>query len=213
MPSTSVRAGPAYSTPIVAAAHAAMSPGSAQGSSSSSAGPRQLTPDEDEDEDDREDMLGGDGEAYELREDIDWEKKRSRHGRGGQRRRRTSGDAANGGGDHEGDDAEGDGVGEVRKESDDEGKSSESESEADDEEGAWDPRSRRGFGRGPRRRPSVASTVMSFQLYTPDEERRVVRKFDRRLVLFVALLYMLSFLDRSSMCSPALRAVMFGQCW
>ena len=34
--------------------------------------------------------------------------------------------------------------------------------------------------------------------YTPDEERIVVKKFDRRLVLFMALLYMLSFLDRSS---------------
>lgn len=34
--------------------------------------------------------------------------------------------------------------------------------------------------------------------YTPAEERAVVKKFDRRLVLFIALLYMLSFLDRSS---------------
>ena len=54
---------------------------------------------------------------------------------------------------------------------------------------------------GPRRRASM-STVQSYQLYTPDEERAVVRKFDRRLVLFVALLYMLSFLDRSSMVPP-----------
>lgn len=53
----------------------------------------------------------------------------------------------------------------------------------------------------PGRRASV-STVQSYQLYTPDEERAVVRKFDRRLVLFVALLYMLSFLDRSSMHAP-----------
>ncbi|KAK0620303.1 major facilitator superfamily domain-containing protein [Immersiella caudata] len=45
-----------------------------------------------------------------------------------------------------------------------------------------------------RRRGSAAS----FQLYTPDEERAVVRKFDRRLVVFLALLYMLSFLDRSN---------------
>lgn len=37
-------------------------------------------------------------------------------------------------------------------------------------------------------------------VYTADEERAVVRKFDRRLVLFVALLYLLSFLDRSSEC-------------
>ncbi|KFX94048.1 hypothetical protein V490_04545 [Pseudogymnoascus sp. VKM F-3557] len=46
-------------------------------------------------------------------------------------------------------------------------------------------------------RRGSASSAQSFQLYTPDEERAVVRKFDRRLVLFVALLYMLSFLDRS----------------
>lgn len=48
------------------------------------------------------------------------------------------------------------------------------------------------------RRARRASSVKSFELYTPDEERAVVRKLDRRLVLFVALLYMLSFLDRSS---------------
>lgn len=35
--------------------------------------------------------------------------------------------------------------------------------------------------------------------YTAEEERAVVNKFDRRLVLFVAFLYMLSFLDRSSL--------------
>lgn len=52
-------------------------------------------------------------------------------------------------------------------------------------------------GRG--NRHGSFSTVHSFQLYTPDEERAVVRKFDRKLVLFVALLYMLSFLDRSSL--------------
>ncbi len=34
--------------------------------------------------------------------------------------------------------------------------------------------------------------------YTDKEERVIVRKFDRKLVLFMALLYMLSFLDRSS---------------
>ncbi|TVY87273.1 putative ABC transporter ATP-binding protein, partial [Lachnellula willkommii] len=50
---------------------------------------------------------------------------------------------------------------------------------------------------GQRRRASV-STAQSYQLYTPDEEWAVVRKFDRKLVLFVALLYMLSFLDRSN---------------
>lgn len=35
--------------------------------------------------------------------------------------------------------------------------------------------------------------------YTPEEENEVVRRFDRRLVPFLALLYLLSFLDRSSM--------------
>ncbi|KAI9745629.1 MAG: hypothetical protein M1818_001163 [Claussenomyces sp. TS43310] len=49
----------------------------------------------------------------------------------------------------------------------------------------------------PARRGSP-STTQSFQLYTPDESRAIVKKFDRRLVLFVALLYMLSFLDRSN---------------
>jgi len=49
-----------------------------------------------------------------------------------------------------------------------------------------------------RRRRGSDSTTATFQLYTPDEERVVVRKFDRRLVVFVAGLYMLSFLDRSS---------------
>jgi hypothetical protein len=34
--------------------------------------------------------------------------------------------------------------------------------------------------------------------YTHAEEQTIVRKFDRRLTLFIALLYMLSFLDRSS---------------
>jgi len=49
-------------------------------------------------------------------------------------------------------------------------------------------------GRARRRRASV----QSYELYTPDEERRVRRKLDTRLVLFVALLYLMSFLDRSS---------------
>ncbi|KAH6895293.1 major facilitator superfamily domain-containing protein [Thelonectria olida] len=50
------------------------------------------------------------------------------------------------------------------------------------------------------RRPSGSSAISadSFQLYTPDEDRAVRRKFDRKLVLFVALLFMLSFLDRSN---------------
>lgn len=42
------------------------------------------------------------------------------------------------------------------------------------------------------------SSVESFELYTPDEEKSLLRKLDTRLVLFLAFLYMLSFLDRSS---------------
>jgi hypothetical protein len=42
------------------------------------------------------------------------------------------------------------------------------------------------------------SSVQSFELYTPDEESSLLRKLDTRLVLFLALLYMLSFLDRTS---------------
>lgn len=49
-----------------------------------------------------------------------------------------------------------------------------------------------------RSRRASASTLQSFMLYTPDEESSIIKKFDRRLVLFVAFLYMLSFLDRSS---------------
>ncbi|KAJ0158891.1 putative transporter [Colletotrichum tanaceti] len=63
---------------------------------------------------------------------------------------------------------------------------------ARDEEGG------RGDGVPSLRRRTSTSTVASFQLYTPDEERSVVRKHDRKLVLFVALLFMLGFLDRSN---------------
>lgn len=56
------------------------------------------------------------------------------------------------------------------------------------------------FGGG---RIGSVSTTQSFMLYTPDEERAVISKFDRRLVLFVAFLYMLSFLDRSSNMIPS----------
>jgi len=52
------------------------------------------------------------------------------------------------------------------------------------------------------RRFSIDS-VQSFELYTPDEDKAVLRKLDRRLVAFMALLYCLSFLDRSSECVSA----------
>ena len=70
---------------------------------------------------------------------------------------------------------------------------------SDLDDGEWDSEELKfpgGHDEIPRR--ASASTVQSFTLYTPDEERSVVRKFDRRLVVFIAALYMLSFLDRSS---------------
>ena len=50
------------------------------------------------------------------------------------------------------------------------------------------------------RRFSLSSSH-SDALYSAKEEKNVLRKLDRRLVLFTALLYCLSFLDRSSRCS------------
>lgn len=47
-------------------------------------------------------------------------------------------------------------------------------------------------------RTGSVSTTQSYQLYTPTEEKALLQKLDRRLVLFVSLLYMLSYLDRSS---------------
>ncbi|KAF1927989.1 MFS general substrate transporter [Didymella exigua CBS 183.55] len=41
-------------------------------------------------------------------------------------------------------------------------------------------------------------SVQSYELYTPDEDKMVLRKLDRRLVGFMALLYCLSFLDRTN---------------
>ena len=41
-------------------------------------------------------------------------------------------------------------------------------------------------------------SVQSYELYTPDEDKTVLKKLDRRLVSFLALLYCLSFLDRTS---------------
>ncbi|KAM0715796.1 hypothetical protein Q7P37_008310 [Cladosporium fusiforme] len=61
------------------------------------------------------------------------------------------------------------------------------ESDSEDEDGVWVDRTR-----------SRRTSVQSFELYTPDEERGVRRKLDTHLVLFVSLLYMLSFLDRSN---------------
>lgn len=50
--------------------------------------------------------------------------------------------------------------------------------------------------------PSGEYTKTCAVNYTAGEESVIVRKLDQRLVLFVALLYLLSFLDRSSVFHP-----------
>ena len=45
---------------------------------------------------------------------------------------------------------------------------------------------------------AAAKAPTASQDYTDTEERTVLRKFDRRLILFLGLLYLLSFLDRSN---------------
>lgn len=47
---------------------------------------------------------------------------------------------------------------------------------------------------------------------TAEEERQVVRTFDRKLVPFLALLYLLSFLDRSSKASGHLGFTHWNHC-
>ena len=69
------------------------------------------------------------------------------------------------------------------------GAEEEDDDDSEDDEQDTSLHARRGTRRG---------SVASFELYTPDEERRVRRKLDIKLVLFVALLYLLSFLDRSN---------------
>ena len=46
--------------------------------------------------------------------------------------------------------------------------------------------------------PLEFNQTTASESYTEEEAQTVVRKLDRRLVLFLAFLYMLSFLDRSS---------------
>jgi hypothetical protein len=59
----------------------------------------------------------------------------------------------------------------------------------DEEDGTWIDRT-----------TSRRTSVQSFELYTPDEERAVRRKLDTHLVIAVSILYLLSFLDRSNVC-------------
>lgn len=49
------------------------------------------------------------------------------------------------------------------------------------------------------------ASIQSFELYTPDEEKAVVRKLDIYVVAFMSFLYLLSFLDRTSISSGTLK--------
>ena len=51
---------------------------------------------------------------------------------------------------------------------------------------------------GPSSRVRLKRVGTASKTYTDEEERTVLRKLDRRLVLFLSLLYLLSFLDRSN---------------
>ncbi|KAF1817397.1 MFS general substrate transporter [Eremomyces bilateralis CBS 781.70] len=63
----------------------------------------------------------------------------------------------------------------------------------DQEEGLED-----GEGVGSARCRGRGSVGERFTLYSPEEERKVLKRLDWRLVAFMALLYMMSFLDRSN---------------
>jgi MFS family permease len=67
------------------------------------------------------------------------------------------------------------------------GHRSDEQYDSDDEDGTWIDRT-----------TSRRTSIQSFELYTPDEERAVRRKLDTHLVIFVSVLYLLSFLDRSN---------------
>ena len=82
------------------------------------------------------------------------------------------------------------------------GSAHESDSNTSDQRSEYDS-DRRGRGHPYMRERPVSKS------YTAEEERRVVKKFDRRLVLFMALLYMLAFLDRSS----KLLQIRYGALW
>lgn len=61
-----------------------------------------------------------------------------------------------------------------------------------------------GYNSGPELRENKPKTRSSLE-YSAAEEAQVVKKFDRKLVPFLALLYLLSFLDRSSQSSLRLK--------
>ncbi|KAF9889571.1 hypothetical protein FE257_007281 [Aspergillus nanangensis] len=56
--------------------------------------------------------------------------------------------------------------------------------------------------------PRNSSKITSFPKYTSIEEQEIVKKLDRKLVPFLALLYMLSFLDRSNIGNAKIAGLM-----
>lgn len=68
---------------------------------------------------------------------------------------------------------------------------------------AYDSHDEREFKKPSRRRRGDLARPSHY--YSPEEERQVVRKFDWNLVPFLALLYLLSFLDRSSELTSSLK--------
>lgn len=62
-----------------------------------------------------------------------------------------------------------------------------------------------GYNSGPEFRENKPSRTRSSLEYSAAEEAQVVKMFDRKLVPFLALLYLLSFLDRSSQSSLRLK--------
>ncbi|KAK0671146.1 major facilitator superfamily domain-containing protein, partial [Cercophora samala] len=58
-----------------------------------------------------------------------------------------------------------------------------------------------------KRKPIMINKPKKEFIFTAEEERAVVKKFDRRVVVFMAVLYMLAFLDRSSTLYPPLFVV------
>ena len=67
-----------------------------------------------------------------------------------------------------------------------------------------------GYESGQDFRPKEASRARSLPEYTIAEEREVVKKLDRKLVPFLALCYLLSFLDRSSKFTEMVLVLMAG---
>lgn len=76
----------------------------------------------------------------------------------------------------------------------------EADDEQDEEDNELDRSGNERYRDNPGREVEDDLEIASYSLnsYTPEEERQVVRKFDRRLTMFLAFLYLLSFLDRSS---------------